>query len=184
VIERLQELASSGSIGLAYLYGDYRDQKEQSTENILGSMVKQLLGHLADVPWALTELYDEQVKQERPFGIKDAERLLDITCNQFSKVYICLDALDELRDPRTLLEFLHSRPPSMQVFFTGRPHVRQILQKSFKVYYDILIEAHEGDIRQFIDREIGGPNDLEPDAMDERLRMDIHKKVLGSAKGM
>lgn len=50
--------------------------------------------------------------------------------------------------------------------------------------YSLTIKAHESDIRLFIEREIGGPNDIESQAMDERLRMDILEKVVDSAKGM
>lgn len=48
----------------------------------------------------------------------------------------------------------------------------------------IIIEVHESDIRRFLEHEIGGPNDLEPEAMDETLRKLIIDKVADSAKGM
>jgi hypothetical protein len=187
VIDRLEEHAVPGSkIGLGYLYCDYRDQKEQTTENVLGAILKQLLRLLPETPEAILELYRERVNQGKLLSSTDANDLLRITCAQFSKVYICLDALDELelRSLPVLLKCLHDAPSSIQIFITGRPHVRETVQKFFKEGQSISIKAHEGDIRRFIEHEIGGPNDIEPDAMDERLRRDILEKVVDSAKGM
>ncbi|KAB8249813.1 hypothetical protein BDV35DRAFT_377910 [Aspergillus flavus] len=177
------QITTDSTIGLAYLYGDYRDHKVQTTENILGAIVKQLLVFLSEIPQALLELYQREAKQEAPLSKVSAQTFLDVACEQFSKVYICIDAVDELKDQRTLLECLQGRS-SMQLFITGRPHIRQTVQKYLKQRQEIPIEAHEGDIRRFIDREIGGPNDIEPDAMDEKLRLDIQSKVLASAKGI
>ncbi|KNG86035.1 putative ankyrin repeat domain protein [Aspergillus nomiae NRRL 13137] len=184
VIDRLRELMPLGSIGLAYLYGDYRDQRAQSVENILGAIVKQLLAHLSETPQGILEIYETRVKQENPLSLPDAERFLDIACEQFSRVYICLDALDELRDQRSLLISLQARSSSVQLYITGRPHVQVQVERHLKEKREILIEAHDDDIRRFIDLEIGGPNDIEPDAMDEKLRMDIQNKVIESAKGL
>jgi hypothetical protein len=179
-----KHVALDSKIGLAYMYSDYRDQKQQTTENILGAVLEQLLGPLPDIPKDVLKLYEEWAKQGRPLSLTAAKNFLRITCAQFSKVYVCLDALDELSDLRGLLECLSGRPSSMQLFITGRPHVRETIQKYFKEEQSICIEAHRSDIRRYIEREIGGPNDIEPDAMDEMLRMDILEKVVDSAKGM
>lgn len=72
----------------------------------------------------------------------------------------------------------------MKIFITGRDHVEGTVQKYFKVQQSVSIQAHEDDIRQFIEHEVGGPNDIEPDAMDEKLKKDILKKVVDSAEGM
>jgi hypothetical protein len=185
VIDKLREYVAQGSkIGLGYIYCDYRDQKEQTTENILGAVLKQLLGSLPEIPKAVSKLYGERVSQGKPLSLTDAIDLFGIACAQFSKVYVCLDALDELGNLRGLLKQLRDSPYSMQIFTTGRHHIQGIVQEHLKEGQSISITAHESDIRQFIKHEIGGPNDIEPDAMDERLRKDILEKVVGSAKGV
>ncbi|KAE8377394.1 hypothetical protein BDV26DRAFT_304958 [Aspergillus bertholletiae] len=184
VIDRIRELtAPDSTVGLAYLYGDYRDHKAQTTENILGSIVKQLLMLLPAIPQAHLELHEREARQETPLSLLSAQAFLDATCQQFHKVYICIDALDELNDQRTLLGCLQGRP-SVRLFITGRPHIRQTIQSYLKQRQEIAIEAHEDDIRQFINYEIGGPNDIEPDAMDKRLRLEIQSKILASAQGI
>ncbi|KAF3391823.1 hypothetical protein DPV78_010817 [Talaromyces pinophilus] len=64
---------------------------------------------------------------------------------------------------------------SLLIFLTGHPYVWEIVQEYFKGEYNITIEAHE---------KISSPNDIEPKAIDKKLRMDILKKVVDSAKGM
>lgn len=47
MIDELQRrIAHESVIGLAYIYCVYDDQKEQTTENILGAFLKQLLHSL------------------------------------------------------------------------------------------------------------------------------------------
>jgi hypothetical protein len=69
----IDELAKSvkaigSKIGLAYVYCDYRDQKEQTVENILGAVVKQLLRLLPEIPEAILKLYEERIAQEKPLS--------------------------------------------------------------------------------------------------------------------
>lgn len=182
----IDELATIGSkIGLAYVYCDYRDQKGQTVVSILGAVLKQLLRQLLpEIPETVSKLYEKRVAHEQPLTSADAINLLRIVCAQFRKVYVCLDALDEVGNLRDLLSKLRESPSSMQIFLTGRQHIRDTVQEYFKEENCISIEARENDIRLFIEHEIGGDNDLEPDAMDEELRKDIFRKVIESAKGV
>lgn len=118
--------------------------------------------------------------------MEDSSELLRIACAQFRRVYICLDAPDELQPSylEGLLRRLSSVPSASQIFLTGRPHVQKVVQKLVGTDTGIIIEVHESDIRRFLEHEIGGPNDLEPEAMDETLRKLIIDKVADSAKGM
>jgi hypothetical protein len=185
VIDKLGEHVGQGlKIGLGYIYCDYRDQKEQTTENILGAVLKQLLGPLPEIPESVLKLYGERVSQGKPLSLTDAVDLLSIACAQFSKVYVCLDALDELGNLRGLLKQLRDSPSSMQIFITGRHHIQGTVQEYLTEGQSISIAAHESDIRRFIEHEIGGPNDFEPRAMNEGLRKDILNKVVDSAKGV
>ena len=176
--------AIESKIGLAYVYCDYRDQKEQTTENILGAVLKQLLRLLHNIPETISELYEKRVTQGKSLSSADAIDILRYACAQFSKVYVCLDALDEVGDLRGLLNALRDSPSSMQIFLTGRQHIQGTVQEYFKDENEIAIEAHENDIQLYFQHEIGGINDLEPDAMDQKLREVTLRKVTESAKGV
>jgi len=130
------------------------------------------------------ERYEEQLKQRVPLSSTEATDFLRVICAHFSRVYVCLDGVDELTNLVSLLECLKDMPSSMHLFITGRPHVRETVQKYFKKEKSILIQAHKSDIRRCIEPEIGQSNDDEPDTMNKRLKMDIVEKVVDSAKGM
>lgn len=179
-----KHIASGLGIGLGYIYCDYRDQKEQTTENILGAILKRLLRPLPEIPNTVFELYAERVSQGKPLSSTDAVKLLSIACTQFSTVYVCLDALDELGNLPALLEQLRRSPSSMQIFITGRHNIQGTVQGYFTERQSISITAHDCDVRRFIEHEIGGPNDSERSAMNEELRKDILSKVVDSAKGV
>jgi hypothetical protein len=166
------------------VYCDYRDQKEQSIENILGAVLKQLVRLLPEIPKTILEVYDERVTHQKPLSSADAMDLLRAACAQFSKTYVCLDALDEVGNLRGLLTKLRDSPSSMQIFLTGRQHIQGTVQEYFKEQNIIPIEARENDIRLFCEHEIGGVNDLEPDAMDEKLRKTTLSKVTECAEGV
>lgn len=166
------------------MYCDYRDQKEQTIEKILGAIMVQLLKSLPEIPVAVLEVYEQRVSQSKPLDMRDATELLWKICAQFRRVYICLDAVDELQPKflEGLLKLLCDVPSAIHIFLTGRPHVQGIIQKFARTDTGIIIEAHDQDIRRFVEHEIGGANDLEPEAMDETLREMIIDKVIHSAK--
>jgi hypothetical protein len=171
-------------VGLAYVYCDYRDQKEQSMENILGAFLKQLVSLLPEIPKAILKVYDERGAHQKPLSLADAMDLLRAACAHFSKIYVCVDALDEAGDLRGLLTTLRDSPSSMQLFLTGRQHIQGMVQECFREENIIPIEARENDIRLFCEHEIGGANDLEPDAMDEKLRKAILSRITESTEGV
>jgi hypothetical protein len=186
VIDKLEEqVAVMGSrLGLAYVYCDYRDQAGQTVQNIFGAMIKQLIKRLPKIPEALAKLYEERKSRDELLSSTDAVGLLHTTCTQFSKVYVCLDALDEVHNLRGLLKTLRESLTYVQIFFTGRQHVQSTVQEYFKEENFISIEARESDIRLFIEHEIGGANDLEPGAMNDKLRERISNEVIKSAEGV
>ncbi|KAH8816672.1 hypothetical protein F5884DRAFT_229903 [Xylogone sp. PMI_703] len=183
-IDKLREyMASESKVGMAYIYCDYRDQEKQTTENILGEIVKQLLKLLPSIPEPLLKLYEELIGQEKPLSSTDAIRFLNILSNQSDKIYVCFDAVDEMKDLRSILTELQGRPSSLRMFITGRPHVQETVQKYLSREKSIYIKAQDTDIQQFVTQEIGGPYDIEPDAMDEMLRIEILDKVVKAAQG-
>ncbi|PGG95107.1 hypothetical protein AJ79_10258, partial [Helicocarpus griseus UAMH5409] len=187
VIDELKKRAvSRPEIGLGFIYCDYRDQEEQTTENVLGAMLKQLLERLSEIPERVLTLYEERTNHGKQLSSTDATDLLRMTCSHFSKIYLILDALDELkpRDLWGLLKCFRDGSASIQIFITGRPHVGGTIREYLKTEQSITIEARESDIQRFIEYEIGGPNDIEPKAMDKQLRTEILKKIVDSAKGM
>ena len=177
--------AGNLEIGLAYIYCDYRDQSQQTTVNLVGGMLKQLLLTLPNLPKAIIAIYEQKWQRERKrLELPDAVTMLHTVCRTFSWTYICLDALDECGDMNQLLKSLQEAPPSIHFFITGRKHIQTSVQRHFKEAVTITIEANESDIKAFIKTRIGENRILEPDVMDETLEEEIMEKITAFSKGM
>lgn len=188
VIDELSEQLNQPSdikIGLAYVYCDYRDQQEQTTMNLVGAMLKQLLATLSAIPQETTTMYEQKYRQGRQsLEGSDAIALFHSTCGAFDRTYICFDALDECKDMEPLLNTLQEMPSSVRIFTTSRKHIQKVVQRHFQQALSISVEANESDVRAFVKSRIDENRIKFADIMDERLEKEILEKIIGSSKGM
>ncbi|KAL9079796.1 MAG: hypothetical protein Q9157_001368 [Trypethelium eluteriae] len=95
VVDRLFDtFGDQTDIGIAIFYCNYHQDQKQS--QLLRSLLKQLGGRLPSLPTILLDLYRDQ--STRP----SKEKLFDVLrsmSTSLSKVYIVIDALDELPSP-------------------------------------------------------------------------------------
>ena len=112
------------------------------------------------------------------------------TITSLVRVYICVDAIDELL-PENRSEFLRvlrqiiQEAPGTRLFLTGRPHIRRGLDKRLtKEAYIIHIVPDQGDIARFLSWKMDDDDDWDPDLMTENLKNDIMKTILEKASEM
>ncbi|KAI0859030.1 hypothetical protein F4860DRAFT_280944 [Xylaria cubensis] len=80
---------------VAYLYCNYKRQAEQTIENLLSSLLKQVAQTQPSLPHSLEELYNRhKVNRTRPLSDK-VYKALESVALQNSRVFIIVDALDE-----------------------------------------------------------------------------------------
>ena len=108
VIDSLCDRATEESTTVAGFYCDYRLQQEQTTTNIVGAILKQLVSR-GRIPDYLREAFQ---KSKEKFGgrgllLADLMAMLMAAIASLSRVFICLDALDECL-PKYLPELLES----------------------------------------------------------------------------
>ena len=83
------------TIGVAYIYCSYRLQENHTTEQLLSSLLKQLVQNQVVLPTNVKQLYDtHQATKTRP-SCDEIVSTLHSTITTYSKVYIVIDALDE-----------------------------------------------------------------------------------------
>ena len=172
------------NIGLAYVYCDYRDQAQQTTQNIYGTILKQLLRALPSIPEELTEILLVSHREKNPLELAQLRDALRTTSRFFDQIYICLDALDECEHVDRLLSSLKQIPSSVRLFSTGRKHVKSIVQRYFEDTQTILIEAKESDIRILIQEKVNEDRMKDPEIMDAKLEQDIIEKISALSRGM
>ena len=162
---------------VAGLYCDYLDKKEQTTSNMLGTMLKQLVGR-RNIPEDIRTAFEgakDHFGGVRP-QVPELVKMMKTVIAQRQRVIICIDGLDEsLAKHRTsLLNSLQSiaqELSNVRIFLTGRPFIRGEVEKFFPRADTLSVSPTKGDIEVFLKMQLDW--DREPDAMDPRLKADI-----------
>jgi len=182
VIDSLCDRAQGDNIAVAGLYCDFLSQQEQTTTNIMGAILKQLVSR-EGIPNHLREAFQ---KGKKEFGgraprLADLMGMLKIVIASLPQVFICFDALDECL-PKHLPEILVSLrditrgSPMTRIFLTGRPHVKEDVQRYFSAAVVIPISPDPDDIRNYVEMRLD--RDAEPEAMSNDLRVNIVRAIL------
>jgi len=181
VIDRLCDQAREGDLAVAWLYCDYKVQQEQTLINIMGAILKRLVGR--EIPEDIRKAFEEG---RRPV-LADLMGMLRIAIAKLPQVFICLDALDEFlpKDLPQLLESLRDivrESPGTRIFLTGRPHVGEAIRKYFTRVVAIPISPNKDDMRKYVEMRLD--RDEVPEAMDNSLRAEIVGVILDKMSNM
>ena len=178
-----------GDAVVAYFYIDCATREEQSPAAILGSVLKQIVGGLDEVPERIVEAFRDGVKViggRRLVLSEIVELLQDILASR--RTYICIDALDKCRAVHrvNLLDSLNQilrRPPSARIFLTGRPGVRDEVERHLPLIVGTgSITPTNDDIATFLRAKLRA--DKMPDAMDESLEEEIIEAIPEAVSAM
>ena len=189
VIDTLGDWAKGQDILVTCFYFDYAAQKEQSPSEILGSLLKQAIHGLREVPPGVVQAFrgQENVTGGRGPKLDEIVQMLqDISSTQ--RTFICIDALDECmaRHRKELLDSLSQilhKSPRTRVFLAGRLHIRDEVEGHLARRVKVRsIAPTEDDIIGFLRAKLG--EDTMPDAMDESLKEDIIKTIPETVSGM
>ena len=181
VIDRLCDHARQEDLAIAWLYCDYSTQQEQTVVNMMGAILKRLVGK--EIPKAIREAFEEG---RRPL-LPDLVRMLKIAIASLSQVFICIDALDECL-PKNLLDLLEllsdivQESPGAKIFLTGRPYVWEDIKRYFTKAVATPISPNQDDIRNYVVTKLG--RDEAPEAMNNSLRAEIVRIVLDKMSNM
>jgi len=188
VIDSLCDKEGRGDAIVAGLCCDFLIQQEQTVANIMGAILKQLVGR-GNIPGYLRKAFQEGKRNVGGRGLRlpDAMEMLRITVASLPQVFICIDALDEFL-PKNLPELLRllrdivRESPKTRIFLTGRPYVTGGIRRYFTMAVVIAIIPNTGDIKSYLEMRLG--MDPEPDAMNDGLRVDILRTILERTSDM
>ncbi|KAL7819560.1 ankyrin repeat-containing domain protein [Trichoderma aethiopicum] len=94
----VEKFRYDGSVGVAYIYYNFKRHHDQKAEHMLASLVKQLAQNARTFPEAVQKLHDRHSHvNTRPFLV-ELSHTLAILIRSFSRVFILVDALDEAED--------------------------------------------------------------------------------------
>ena len=190
VIDTLCRKIDGDNTAITYVYCDFSAGNAQSTRIVLGSVLRQLVGALAEIPDEVQRAFERAKKQVDGCGLRRSE-ILDMLVESLSNLkqsFICIDALDEFPSQHRpelwqSLQRLVQHCPNTRLFLTGRPHIQEEAGRYFPKAAEMLsISSSPHDIGLYLEMRLG--SDPEFDAMDERLRADILRIIPEKISGM
>ncbi|RSL62863.1 hypothetical protein CEP54_005527 [Fusarium duplospermum] len=95
VINHLRQQFIDPSIGIVFVYCDYKDRLNQTPSNLLSSLVKQLARQKGALPEGVKTLHQTHKKNETIPSLDEYTSLFSQLAGSFSKTFIIVDGLDE-----------------------------------------------------------------------------------------
>lgn len=187
VVDELLSTLRGPSVGIAYVYCDYRAQASQTLSLITANILRQLLAQQTNIPLSLRTVFERSRRDGFPATVSELTRGLRDVCLSFDKCFILIDAIDEfdvndanrITDLLLSLDDLASR--GVKVFITSRalPSNPRLEQHASMVS----ISAHEADIKAYVSQILREDANIS-ELMDDQLRMEITNKLAIQAQGM
>jgi hypothetical protein len=187
VIDDLQgRYHTNTSVGVAYIYCDYRTRKDQTIEFMVLSLLKQLVEQQDPLSAGVMQLYTSHDYGGRRPLFRDLVRCLQSVAACLSRVFIVIDALDECQVSNGCRSILLAEINELQkisntsVLVTTR-HIPEILER-FSMDQAMEIRATTDDVRMFIEGNLHGlPNFVQ---RNPKLMEQIKAQIAESVDGM
>ncbi|KAF2190054.1 hypothetical protein K469DRAFT_759451 [Zopfia rhizophila CBS 207.26] len=159
VVEELNtRFQNDKSIGVAYLYCNFRRQDEQKAEDLLASLLKQLTQGQSSLPDSVQSLHDSHKdKRTRPSFYEISRTLQSVTAI-YSRVFIIVDALDECQVSdgcrmRFLSEIFKLQSKCEASIFATSRLIPEITE-NFEACTSLEIRASKEDIKRYLEGNI------------------------------
>jgi len=169
-------------MAVACFYYDFASREAQTPTNMLGSLLKQLLSGLGEIPVDVVEKFRGQKRAigGRKLQLPDIVKIC-VAVTSLRSTFICVDALDECV-PSHQLEVLGALgqilrgSPNTRIFITGRSHIQGVVERELGGgTTSVSIFSREDDIVTYLRARLG--KDATPEAMDSSLENEIIKSI-------
>jgi Cdc6-like AAA superfamily ATPase len=143
------------TVGIAYIYCNFRNQQSQDIRMLVASVLKQLCQRRPDIPDAIQAMYRKHGMAQTKPPIEELRVALRAAVKLFSRVYLVVDALDEWQNTEgarssMLNELLVLQAEThLNLFATSRP-VGDI-KRCFSGLPSIDISASQEDIALYVE---------------------------------
>jgi len=185
VVEDLaMRFADDPTVGIAYIYCDFRRQDTQKVEDLLASLLGQLAQGRSSLPGSVVTLHDEQKdKRTRPLRDKILDALQSVAAS-YTRVFIIVDALDECQFPDRKLFlsgiFQLEAKCRANIFATSR-FIPEVTEK-FNGHTSLEIRASKEDTERYLEGHM--EQLLAFDGWSGQLRDEIKAGISDAVDGM
>ena len=182
VVDRLCDQASEQNTAVSCFYLDFAARKEQSATNVLGSLLKQLVGEMERIPEEISRAFRQQkttIGGRRP-QLSDIVKMLQLITSS-RRTFMCIDALDECSGAQRVrlldsLKQILENSPGTRIFVTGRPLIRAEVENRLAGHVkSVSVSPARNDINRYLRSKL--QEDETPDAMDEGLEAEILERI-------
>jgi Cdc6-like AAA superfamily ATPase len=173
------------SIGIAYLYFNFRQRDEQKAEDLLASFLKQLSQQRSSLPDSVRALYNHHKEKRTRPPFDEISKTLQSVAATYSKIFIIVDALDECEVSGQCRKRFLSKIFELQTkvnanfFATSRPIMD--IEKLFNGCPSCEILASEEDVRRYLDDHMSQLPSfvLSKSELQEEIKTEILRAVEG-----
>ncbi|PYH68050.1 ankyrin repeat domain-containing protein, partial [Aspergillus vadensis CBS 113365] len=171
------------SIGIAYVYCDFRRRNEQSAEDLITSLLKQLSQCRPSLPDIVRSLYDRHRHRRTRPEFDEISTTLRSVGAMYSRVFIIINALDECQASddcrmRFIKEILNFQATCGGNTFATSRFIPQITER-FNNCMTLEIRAHDQDVQEYLRSRILQCESRLLASHSEEIQTEITKAVDG-----
>jgi Cdc6-like AAA superfamily ATPase len=129
----------NSTIGIAYIYCNFRRVNDQTTQNLFASLLKQLAASLPDLPVEVKSLYTKHQQGRTRPSSQEILSALNSVAARFSRVFVVIDALDETGNAREdfLIELRRLQQQNHINLFSTSRHDMRITNDNEELFKDL-----------------------------------------------
>jgi len=190
-VEHVEALCSNTSeVGYAYFYFDFNNERKQTVEGFLRSMIVQLSCQQLSLPEEVQNLYDAHIKQQQEPRLSSLIETFISLVKGFRRTYVMMDALDECSERQAMLELIaqvvarDQNLKKINLLITSRRErdIETTLQDIVTDSIRIQSAQIEADIRLHVNSRLSHDSRLK--RRPESVKKEIEKTLIEGANGM
>ncbi|OAL44846.1 hypothetical protein IQ07DRAFT_481270, partial [Pyrenochaeta sp. DS3sAY3a] len=174
------------TVGLSFLFCNYKRREEQTIEGLLASLVRQLAERQLRLPDSLRVLYTNHGRGQRRPSVTNICEVLQSIIEGLSKVFMVIDGIDECRSDdgcraRLITQILKLRAiRNVHLFLTTR-HIPEITE-NFRDAPLLEVRANDEDVGMYLDENM--PRLPKFVQNHKELQEEIKEKIVKAVDGM
>jgi hypothetical protein len=201
IIEHLlQHCPDNTSMVTAYFYFDFNDKQKQDPELMLRSLLCQLLQRSVVIPKGVNALFSSCENGNRQPSLHALLEVTSQVMQQFTQVYVVLDALDECTQRSELMDMLETMAgwqleteagrqlDNLHLLMTSRKEWD--IEKSLEGYVEgddavcLQRDVVDQDIQRYVQRRLRDDKGLAKWNKDAVIKQEIEVALMCGARGM
>ncbi|PGH17821.1 hypothetical protein AJ79_00962, partial [Helicocarpus griseus UAMH5409] len=186
VVRHLHRIYQSDhSVGIAYLYCNFKQQQKQQPADLIASLLKQFIQRQPSVLNILKGLYEQHKPHQTHPSLDELRSTLQQIADSYQTTFTVIDALDECQastDGRKMFLqeiFNLQRNTNANIFATSR--FIQEIKEEFNGSLRLEIRAKDTDVQIYLHKKLQNCSSLisEDNSLQEEIKAKISKAVDG-----